>query len=166
MRLLLFTILISYGAAATAQTKEETIDWLNSKLPKDPYVAGDIFKSYQTMKIHADGSFTVVLKNFAVGKPPSKSSIESIYLFTGHFRDLSPTSIKIRKDGNVYFLDLTCQGSKECIKITKIKKGPGFILPTGISFGAFPEFEENILQRLKKAFTRLIILCGGKEETF
>jgi hypothetical protein len=36
----------------------------------------------------------------------------------------------------------------------------------GVTFGAYSLNEADIAERLKKAFIHLIILCGGKKESF
>jgi hypothetical protein len=151
--------------SAFTQTKQETIDWINSK-SKHQFVTGDVFKSSQKMKINSDGSFEVINTNYDVPFNPMKPEVLCTTTLKGNFKNLSPTSVTVRKEKGLVFIDIDCSDGSNCIKTSKSGSCGIEYGTNGIVFGAFDSSEENIDTRLKKAFIHLINLCGGKKEAF
>jgi hypothetical protein len=149
-----------------AQTKKETIDWLNSKFPKNPIVYGDGFKFSQRMKIDPNGTFEITNESYETPINPLNPIVETTTILKGAFKDLNPASVVIHKQNGLYFIDINCFISKDCIHISQSGKGGIKFDKSGIIFGAYYSNESNIGERLKKAFTRLILLCGGKRELY
>ncbi len=151
------------------QTKKETVDWLNSKFPGNLYIYGTVFKETQVMKINTDGTFEIVAN---IHKQPIEGYpvIETKTRISGNLKDFSLSSVKKEEaDGapKLFFIALTCLNSKNCVTISQTgKPGPEYS-KKGVAFGAFMKNEEeNISERLVKAFKHLITLSGGKKESF
>lgn len=150
---------------AFTQTKQETIDWINSK-SKHQFVTGDVFKSSQKMKINSDGSFEIINTNYDVPFNPMKPEVLCTNTLKGNFKNLSSTSVTVRKAKGLVFIDINCSNGSNCIKTSKSGNCGIEYGTDGLVFGAFDGSEENIDARLKKAFIHLINLCGGKKEAF
>jgi hypothetical protein len=166
IRVLLILISIYICSPTAAQTKKETVDWLNSKFNKNPIVYGDVFKFSQKMKINQDGTFEIISTDYEVPINPSNPEVASRTIIKGNFNNLSPSSITVRKSNGLLFIDIKCLGGNDCLSVsTKGDAGISYD-KSGVAFGAYYDEEENIGNRLKKAFTRLIKLCGGKAEAF
>jgi opacity protein-like surface antigen len=151
--------------SASAQTKQETIDWINSK-SNHQFVTGDVFKSSQKMKINSDGSFVITNTDYDVPFNPMKPQVLCSSTLRGNFKNLSPTSVSVRKEKGLIFIDINCSNGSNCIKAYKSGDCGIEYGTDGIVFGAFDGSEDNIAARLKKAFIHLINLCGGREEAF
>jgi hypothetical protein len=150
-----------------AQTKKETIDWINSKFPQNPVVHGDFFKCAQRMKILPDGTFEITILDFELPFNPMKAEIQSTTVLRGNFKDLSPSSVTTRVTDDLLFVYIKCSGGKNCTTITsQTGEKVGTIIRDGVLFGGFNMNENNLAERLKKAFTHLITLSGGKREAF
>jgi hypothetical protein len=151
--------------SAFTQTKQETINWINSK-SNNQFVTGDVFKTSQKMKINSDGSFEIISTDYEVPFNPMKPEVSCVTTLKGNFKNLTPNSVTVRKEKNLVFIDIKCADGSNCIKTSNSGNcGMGYVT-TGIVFGAFDGSEENIDTRLKKAFIHLINLCGGKKEAF
>lgn len=165
MKQLLTGMCLLLFLAGLAQNKKETIDWINSKIPKNPIIFGDVLKSSQKMKISPEGNFEIIIVDYELPLS-SNPKAETTTILKGSFKDFNPASITIRNKGGLIFLDLQCFNSKDCINISQTGKAGISYDKNGLSFGAFSNTEENISERLKKAFAKLITLCGGKKEAF
>lgn len=164
-RILLLSIGSLLAAASLlAQSKQETINWIASKFLKDPYVTGEFFKSSQKLQIHSDGSFVAVNTSYEAPLDPFNPEIHTIMTLTSNFKNFNPATVAIRYEKNLVFVVLYCTG--KCISVTKTCRDGCDHLKNVINIGAFDNGEENIGPRLKKAFVRLITLCGGKNEVY
>jgi hypothetical protein len=163
---ILLAVTLFNALCTVAQTKQETVDWLNSKFNKNPIVYGEVFKASQKMKINPDGSFEIISTDYETPFNPSNPVAASITTLKGNFKTMSPSSVTARKSNGLLFIDIKCAGVSECIKVVGRGSSGVNYDKTGITFGAFYNDEENIASRLKKAFIRLITLCGGKKEAF
>ncbi len=162
----MFIVVLVLHLNLAAQTKKETVDWINSKMPTNPIVYGEYFKSSQKMKINDDGSFEIINSDYELPIHIKNPKAETVTTLKGNFKDLTPTSVTVRIQKGLVFIDINCSNGKECIATSQTGKSGAIYDKKGITFGAFYASETNIAERLKKAFTRLIILCGGKKEAY
>lgn len=161
---MLALLCLVFTFTAKAQTKQETIDWLNSKA-NHQFVYGEIFKTSKKFKFNNDGSFEIISTNYEVPFNHFKPQAACVTTLKGHFKNLSPTSVRTRIVEGLIFVDIKCSNSSKCIQTTQAGDCGTFDI-TGITFGAFDDIEENIEARLKKAFIHIINLYGGKKEVF
>jgi hypothetical protein len=164
----LITVLICFIIACDcfSQTKQQTIDWINSKIPKDPIVYGDIFKTAQKMKIFSDGSFELIIVDFEIPVNPFNPKVETTNTVRGNFKNLSPSSVTLAKRDNYIFIDINCRNNMDCLTVTRTGREGIDYAKNKVGFGAFGTDESNIGERLKKAFLHLVTLSGGKKEVF
>lgn len=157
--------MIICNIAAYGQTKKETIDWLNSKFEGSPIIVTDIDQYTSFLKINQDGSFSIQSYNYSPSVfPPNSKNYRWKTLFTGHFKNLSPTSITTKVVDEKLFIYATCSNGK-CI--TQKNQGPN-------NFNSYQSSEVllaitsdiTLEARCKKAFIHLITLFGGKKEVF
>ena len=168
-----------------AQTKQETIDWLNDKFGNNQIhlciTKANSIK--RVLKINSDGSF--VITEYNDWYPPNSVRKISVSTFSGNFKNLSPSSLDAHtlesKDDPIFcskkrtFISLNCKAGTN-IKQIDYKEGT---LPKdgqiehiasdlgGITIAIIPESgDQSLIDRGKKAFLHLIILCGGKKEAF
>ncbi len=157
---LFFSCFFSYG-----QTKKETIDWLNSKFEYSPIVVSEIEKYTMEFRISQDGSFSIQYYNYSPKVfLPDTDNYRRKVMFTGHFKDLSPNSIRTsKKDGKIFFY-ASCTNSR-CI--TQQNQGPNdFSVYYAREVELAVTSDVGLEERCKKAFQHLIKLCGGKNEVF
>jgi hypothetical protein len=166
MRIALFLTSLMISGLLVAQTKQETIEWINSKIPANPIVYGDFFKASQKTRINQDGTFEIIITDYEVPINPSNPKAETITTLRGNFKDFNPSSVKTRKVNGLLFIDMYCFNGKKCISISQTGKEGIEYDKIALSIGAFSVNENNIEERLKKAFIKLITLSGGKKEVF
>lgn len=166
MRSLFLFLLSLFSITVQSQTKQETIDWINSKIPQNPIVFGEIIKEANKMKILPDGTFEISTLYFEIPINPFNPKIETTITVRGNFKNLSPSSVTLIKKERYYFISINCNNNKECLEISRSGKEGIDHAKNGLSFGAFDAEETNIGGRLKKAFIHLINISGGKKETF
>lgn len=159
-------ILLSMQQIVYSQTKQETIDWINSKVPKDPVLYGDYLKFARKMKLNADGSFEVISSFYELPVDTRSPQAASVTTMKGNFKDLSPTSVTVKSGNGLVFVHIKCSGGGDCINTIKTGNSGVYEPKDLIVFGAFYDGEENMSARLKKAFVHLIELCGGRKEAF
>ena len=160
---LVFGIILNLSAYG--QTKKETIDWLNTKFENSPVAINKIDQFTRFLTIKPDGSYSIQSYSYFLNVVlPDMQNYARKTLFSGHFKNLDPNSVRTEKiGGNIYFY-ATCSSGK-CI--TQQNQGPN-------SFDSYMHTEvllsftsdTNLEDRCKKAFTHLIKLCGGKKEAF
>ena len=136
-----------------AQSKKETIDWLNSKFPINAYVVGDFMPSSRRMKINYDGTFEIKSIDYAPQRLLETPATLNTTIIKGNFKDFSPSSVSIldSKKG-MFMIRMNCiKGS--CV-FPKTTGEQGITYPTNcVFFGYFNiRDEDNIASRLKKAF--------------
>lgn len=165
MRGQLLLLILLFSFSAFGQTKKETIDWLNSKFESSPIASSEFEQYTRFLKINNDGSFSIQNYNYSPKVLlPNLENYRWKSLFTGHFKNLSPNSIRTEKiKGNLYIY-ATCSSGK-CI--TQQNQGPDNFnsYTTSEVLLAFTS-DTSLEARVKKAFTHLIKLCGGKSEAF
>lgn len=167
MKQLLCLVFYSFiTSVAIGQSKTETIDWLNSKAPVNPILFGSIFKESQKFRINADGSFEITAIIYESPINPNQPKAETTTKLKGHFKDFNSNSIKIRTENKLIYVDIKCFNNKNCIQISQTGKSGIDYEKTGVTFGPYYNNEDNLPERLKKAFTQLIVICGGKKEAF
>lgn len=167
MKLSLSFLLIPFLASSlAAQTKSETINWINSKAPNNPILFGTIIKESQKFKINSDASFQITAIIYELPIDPKTPKAETTTTLKGDFKNLNPSAVKIRKQGNLIFVDVKCNSNKGCLQVEQKGRSGVDYGNSGVAFGPYYDNEENLPERLKKAFTQLIILCGGKKESY
>jgi hypothetical protein len=152
--------------AGLGQTKSETIDWINAKSPNNPILFGSIIKESQKFKINPDASFFVTAIIYELPIDPKSPKAETTTTLKGDFKNLNPSAVRIRKEGNLIFIDVKCNSNKGCLQVDQKGRSGVDYDNSGVAFGPYYDNEENLPERLKKAFTQLIILCGGKKEAY
>lgn len=164
----LFLLLLPLFASnkGQGQTKSETIDWINSKAPANPILFGSIFKESQKFRINADGGFEITAIIYETPINQNQPKAETTTILKGHFKNFSTTSIKIRSENKLIYVELKCFNNSDCIQVSQTGKSGIDYENTGVTFGPYYNNEDNLPARLKKAFTQLIVICGGKKEVF
>lgn len=166
MKTISFLTAILFTCLGFAQTKKETIDWINAKSPKNPVVFGGTFPSSQRLIVNQDGTFKITINDYEFPLDTQDPKIQTTTTLSGDFKDFNPSSVTIRRIENLIFIDIECYNSKNCITISQVGRKGITYDQNSISFGAYNSSEANIADRLKKAFKSLISLCGGKNEAY
>lgn len=164
MKGIILTTFLLINLAAFGQTKKETIDWLNEKFYTSPIVTDNFGSMTRFLKIKSDGSFEVTSYDYSPDVLlPDLENYRFKKLISGHFKNLSLNSIHtMRKGKNVYFY-ASCTSGKCITQQNKGRDDFGTFYNSEVLLGiSDPELET----RIKKAFTHLIKLCGGKKEAF
>ncbi|UTM21871.1 hypothetical protein [Dyadobacter fanqingshengii] len=164
MKLKLLTLMIMASFTSYAQTKKETIDWLNSKFESSPIIRNSLYQSTRFLKINANGDFSVQEYEYATNVPfPDSKNYSGKTLFTGSFKDLSPSSVRAKQIYGEIFIFASCTSGK-CI--TQQDQGPDYetYKTSDIAIGVISDPSLQI--RCEKAFIHLIKLSGGKKEAF
>jgi hypothetical protein len=150
---------VAYG-----QTKKETIDWLNSKFETSPIIMSEVQQYTRFLKIKDDGSFSIMSYNYSPKVLlPDTTNYRWKTLFTGHFKDLSPNSVRTETIKDKVFFYASCSNGK-CI--TQKDQGPDYDTFTNSEVTLAITSDASLEARCKKAFIHLITLCGGKKEPF
>jgi hypothetical protein len=162
MKRILFTaVLIMYTSFFTAQSKQETIDWLNTKLEFSPIsISGSLESTFYT-KINSKGVFS----NTSISES-KLTGYKSVSIFSGHLSSLSPSSIMIKKNNNnQYYISASCSSGKCITQKSSYEDGTNanYELNT-VTLCLVNNYE--LAERCKKAFTHLINIFGGKKEAF
>ena len=162
-QILLLTLL--FNLTAYGQTKKETIDWLNSKFETSPIAISGFEQFCRFLRIKEDGSFSIESYDYSPKVfLPDKYNYKKKMLVTGHFKNLSPNSIRTSTiDGIVYFY-ATCSNGKCIIQQNQGPDEFGSYTLSEVLLGI--TYDINLEARCKKAFLHLITLCGGKKEAF
>jgi hypothetical protein len=166
MRLIYLIIGLLCTSLALCQSKQTTIEWINSKAPNNPIVYGDFFKASSKMKINNDGTFQVTISDYESPIDPFNPRVELETVIKGNLKDFNPQSVSSRQKGKLLFIELKCRNNKDCLSIYRSGEAGIYYDKDGVSFGAYDNSEYNIAERLKKAFRQLIIYCGGVEEAY
>lgn len=166
MKLILTLILLLHFMQIFAQTKKETIDWINSKFPQNAIIYDEYFPGANFMKINQDGTFEIKALLYKKSAILYKAEIETTTIITGNLKNLTANSVSILKQNKLFFININCSNNNECINTFQTGRSGISYSKNGVTFGAFQLNEENISERLKKAFKHLISLCGGKKEVF
>ena len=158
---LLVCCFLFFNSISIAQTKTETIKWLNSKMPTKATMFPDSFGNLEgtSIKILSTGDFTRDRDtHLANGQILNMT-------WKGNFKDLNPELIEITKVNSQFFIEISCSN---CIKAENKTNGISE-LKYSVSkalFGPFLSSEANLDERLKKALKHLIVLFGGQKEPF
>ena len=168
-----------------AQTKKETIDWLNSKFGgnQSSIYESDVISFARFLKIKDDGTF--IITQYETWHNDNGSISNYLTTMSGDFKNLSPNSFRTSKienrgkhslsSTNNTFLFLTCSpGSyikqidyKEGTKPSDGQVSMASASMTDVTIAIIPESaDQSLIERSKKAFLHLIELCGGKKEAF
>lgn len=160
MKTKLFFICSLIVTAVTAQSKQETINWLNEKLSSSPYIYDGNSSYSKFLEISRDGKFTVTQPTkFQYSPSQNHTSI-----FYGSFSKLSFSSIKIKNINGNYYLLATCSSGKCITQISEYNDGKETFNSNDVVLGITSEYE--LAERCKKAIIHLIKLIGGKKEAF
>jgi hypothetical protein len=159
-------LILLLASTLNAQTKSETINWINSRAPTNPILFGSIFKESQKFRINSDGSFEITAIIYESPINPNQPKAETTTKLKGHFKDFNSNSIKVRTENKLIYVDIKCFNNSSCIQVSQTGKSGIDYENTGVTFGPYYNSEDNLPERLKKAFTQLIIHCGGKKEAF
>lgn len=169
MRLILFFITSFFFAKGYSQSKAETIAWLNAKFKTSPILKLELWQETRFLKINPDGSFYILTKKYGARDFPGQDKPMWSTSFTGHFKDLSPTTLSITNKGNLLLFNINCTNSGNCVTqkdVSEQKKEPDY-QNSGVLLGyIWADSEPNIKARIEKAIKHLITLCGGKADTF
>lgn len=164
--LLLILVLVSFSTNGIGQTKSETIDWINSKSPNNPILFGSFIKESQKFRINSDASFLITANIYETPIDPKSPKVETTTTIKGDFKNLNPSAVKIRKEGNLIFIDVKCNSNKGCLQVEQKGRSGVDYDNSGVAFGPYYNNEENLPERLKKAFMQLIVLSGGRKEAY
>lgn len=170
MKISFLIISILINILVYSQTKQETINWLNEKLGANQTLFENIGQAVRTLKINKDGSFVVTQISF-IGRDKWYST------FTGNFKDfLLPSIVSTRStkektsfaSADNTFITIYTKGKK--IKQTDYEKNKeisdsnikSIYFHDAVCIAVIPMPDKQLLvERCKKAFKRLISLCGG-----
>ena len=158
---ILSTLLLLMVISISAQSKSETIDWLNNKLSSSPIGLEGSMETTFFAKYNSDGSFENTLS-----EESKLINYLSISKFSGNLSKLDPQSIRIIKsnDGN-YFLQATCTKGKCITQNSKYENGKTAQYNSSIVSLAYVS-DTELAVRCRTAFIHLIHLQGGKKELF
>ena len=158
---ILSTLLLLMVISISAQSKSETIDWLNNKLSSSPIGLEGSMETTFFAKYNTDGSFENTLS-----EESKLINYLSISKFSGNLSKLDPQSIRIIKsnDGN-YFLQATCTKGKCITQNSKYENGKTAQYNSSIVSLAYVS-DTELAVRCRTAFIHLIHLQGGKKELF
>ncbi len=143
-----------------AQSKQETINWLNDKLSTSPYIISGNSSYAKHLKINNDGNFTVTQPNEFFYIP----SLNHEVIFSGNFKKLSPNSVKINVHNGNYYLYASCSSGNCITQVSKYPDSTETFTTNDVILGITYEYE--LAERCKKAIIHLIKLSGGKNEAF
>lgn len=166
MKLTLTIILILISTISFGQTKKETIEWINSKVPENAFIFGKYFKQSRKLEIYPDGTFTLTVKYYESPLNEFKPKVETISIAKGNFKNFNPSSVQVSYEKSLIFISINCYNNTSCLTNSQSGRSGIDLSTTGITFGAFDNDEDDIADRLKKAFKHLITLSGGKKEAF
>ncbi len=162
MKHLIYFSFLFFCNALKAQSKKETVEWLNNKFTLSAVYELQIFKYQSTITFKEDGSFAIKTEELS---KKDNHLVNTTYEY-GNLKDFNPNSVKIYKFGEFFFIQAKCTNTKGCVR-----KSGGYPednrIAEGVGFGAIrTEADNNIENRMLKAIKHLIVLVGGKTEAF
>lgn len=160
LKLILFTYALLTSLFFSAQSKQETITWLNNKLGPSPIILNGGEQMSKMLKINQNGSFTVTQTNEFRLIPSSNSTS----FFSGNFQSLSPNSVKINNHDGYYYLYAACSSGKCITQDSRYRDGTERFNSNDVILGIVES--DELAQRCKKAIMHLITLSKGKKEAF
>ena len=185
IRNFIFLFFITVASSTMAQTKQETIDWLNDKFGNSQMsiCTSEEISYARILKINNDGSFVITqYEDWHFHNGVRKKFVSTL---SGHFKNLSPSSLNskiLEIKGNAVlcskkntFIYLTCTPGITIKQIdykedTKPIDGQIVNISSNVNsilIAVIPESgDQSLIDRSKKAFLHLIALCGGKKEVF
>jgi hypothetical protein len=159
--LLLFSLFI---IDATAQTKKETINYLNTVFKRSAVIVKTFETETRFFKIMPEGNFEIKCFNYKPTSAPKPEDLQYTYAISGDLKDISPFSISTSNNNGLVYFYATCSNGKFIYQQNDDKRGNAkFPLP-GVLLGVVSALPDPLVEaNCKKALTRLILLCGGKE---
>lgn len=166
MKMIIQLFVIFICLDATAQSKKETIDWLNGKFSLNTsYVikTGEYTFPY-TCNVHINENGTFVIKTEELSFK-DYHVINTQYAY-GNIQDFNPGSAKIYNMDEYFSIQMNCTNSKSCVK-----RSGGYKVDNhnsnGIGLGVMLRTNDaDFANRMLKAVKHLITLFGGKKEAF
>jgi len=154
-------------SVSNAQSKTETINWINSKISSGPIIRKDKGQSFSIyLKIFSDGRFKTTQYNWIL-KSDDIPSFENYFrkaIFKGSFKSLSPNSVRVEKIDGCIYIYASCS-DKDCVMQLYDDNGSSMAYKhSDVLLGVSKNV--SLEPRLIKAIVHLIKLCGGKSEAF
>jgi hypothetical protein len=161
MKKILLTLFVTIICSnITAQTKQETIQWLNDKLQSSPIRLQGNMQTVMFFTANNDGTFTTKLREEA-----KLMNYISETSFKGNLSMLSPNSVVIKQFGDKYYIKANCRSGKCISQNSQYSDGHTTAFKSNdITFCMLED--SSLAERTKKALIHLIKLYGGKKEAF
>lgn len=165
--LLLLPLVFMIGESA-AQTRAETVNWINLKYRNSGLIKDPVNDQQSFLRINRDGSFEIKANLYEPGAIITYKNLRNAYVIRGHFRDLNPESVRYAVEGDRLILYAQCGNNSQCIRQveTKKDKSADSTLANSVMFGPILiNKEQGLPAEAVKAFRRLITLDGGKKDS-
>lgn len=145
-----------------AQSKKETVEWLNNKFTLTTVYELSISKYATRITFKEDGSFVIKEEEYNV----KSGNLFNTTFEYGNLKDFNPNSFRIYHYQDYFFIQAKCTNTQGCV--TKSGRFPeDNRVAEGIGFGAIRTGAENDIEnRMLKAIKHLTVLVGGKTEVF
>lgn len=159
---LVFLIVFNIPVFAQKPSLTETLDWIKGKLNDEYPVA---------LTLPSDGK--VVVENLELVRFDGCQIIWRTGLdgtvnteWRVGLSALDPTKVKVREFGGIWRVYLYTYNSRRRVRQNLIGK-VGKVVPLGVRTDCFFDFRsEEMAERVAKAFSHAIKLCGGRKEPF
>jgi hypothetical protein len=147
-----------------AQTKKETINYLNTVFKKSQVIVKTLETDTRILRIMPDGNFEIKCSTYKPTSAPKPEDLQSTHVVSGNMKDLSPFSISSSNNNGLVYIYATCSNGKFIYQQNDDKGGNSrFPLPAVLLGVISPGADLTLEANCKKALTRLILLCGGKD---
>jgi hypothetical protein len=165
-KIIIILCLLIFGIrSSNAQSKDETIRWLNDKFNNSYLVDGEggLWRSAREFKYLSLGYLTMTCYDYKKDILfPSDKNYTSVKYYSVFLSNLSPNSVRVVKSGDFLLFLADCTKG-DCIEVLG---GTLIGVKTKTIVLGVTRNEQNLEERVKKALIHLITLCGGKNETF
>ncbi|MHA3047147.1 hypothetical protein JSO59_007250 [Riemerella anatipestifer] len=161
MKNILIIGLLSFFSLGNAQTKSETINWINQKFSGDRTGFNNGYYSFVCFtKIDLNGN--VVNTSYR----RDRISGEDKDISTVNLKNLSYTSVYTRTDGGFIFFYARCENGKKCVKNNSIYDNYLSYMDDMLLGMIEENYAPDIEQRGIKAFKTAIRFFNNKKEAF